>query len=93
MIFREALFRAPSEGTPPVIILRTSEERDRATGGGYAPQRRELERRLRGRYPVYARGAPTSEERVRYATYDECATERGDQAGAGSNAPDNQPTG
>jgi len=93
MLFREALFRAPSEGTPPVIILRTSEERDRATGGGYAPQRRELERRLRGRYPTYARGAPTSEERVRYATYDECATERGDQAGAGGNAPDNQPTG
>ncbi len=47
MLFREALFLAPREDTPPVIILRTPEERERVGGGGYAKERQELERRLR----------------------------------------------
>lgn len=75
MLFREALFRAPRAGIPSVIILRTSEERDRATGGGYARERREVERRLRERFPTHARAALTDEGRVRYMTRDECVEE------------------
>jgi len=75
MLFREALFRASRAGSPPVIILRTSEERDRATGGGYARERREVERRLRERFPTHARAALTDEGRVRYMTRDECVGE------------------
>jgi len=73
MLFREALFRAPYKGTGPVIILRTPEERDRATGDGYARERRELERRLRERFPAYARSALLGRVGVCYAAYDECA--------------------
>ncbi len=73
MLFREALFRAPYKGTGPVIILRTPEERDRVTGDGYARERRELERRLRERFPAYARSALVGRVGACYAAYDECA--------------------
>ncbi len=73
MLFREALFRAPYKGTGPVIILRTPEERDRATGDGYARERRELERRLRERFPAYARSVLVGRVGACYAAYDECA--------------------
>jgi len=73
MLFREALFRAPYKGTGPVIILRTPEERDRATGDGYARERRELQRRLRERFPAYARSALVGRVGACYAAYDECA--------------------
>jgi len=71
MLFREALFLAPREGVPSAIILRTAEERDRA--GRYARERRELERRLRARFPAYARAAPGGGVGARYLAYDECA--------------------
>ncbi len=73
MLFREALFRAPYKGTGPVIILRTPEKRDRATGDGYARERRELERRLRERFPAYARSVLVGRVGACYAAYDECA--------------------
>ena len=56
-----------------MIILRTVRERDRADGGGYAQERRELERRLRARYPVYARATLAGGPGARYAVYDEYA--------------------
>ncbi len=73
MLFREALFRAPYKGTGPVIILRTPEEHDRATGDGYARERRELERRLRERFPAYARSVLVGRVGACYTAYDECA--------------------
>ncbi len=73
MLFREALFRAPYKGTGPVIILRTPEECDRATGDGYARERRELECRLRERFPAYARSVLVGRVGACYAAYDECA--------------------
>jgi len=72
-LFRTALFRSPREGMPPVIILRTAEERDRALGGAYAKVRQELERRLRARFPAHARAILTDAGQVRYATCNECA--------------------
>ncbi len=77
-IFRTALFRAPSEGNTPVIILRTPEECARAAGSAYARERRELERRLRERFPTYARAALADGVGARYATYDEYAAELAD---------------
>lgn len=72
-LFRNALFRTPRAGMPPVIILRTAAERDRALGGAYAKERQELERRLRARFPAHARAVMTGAEQVRYATCNECA--------------------
>ncbi len=66
------LAKAP-KGTGPVIILRTPEERDRATSDGYARERRELERRLRERFPTYARAALAGGLGARYVAYDDCA--------------------
>jgi len=82
-LFRNALFRAPCEGAPAVIILRTTAERDRAIGGAYARERQELERRLRARFPAHARDALAGQGRVRYATCDECAAEIATGEGAG----------
>jgi len=83
MIFRTALFRAPGEGHAPVIVLHTAEEYGRAVGDVYARERRELERRLRGRFPTYARAALVDGAGTRYATYDECAADIA--AGASAN--------
>jgi len=83
MIFRTALFRAPGEGHAPVIVLRTAEGYGRAVGDVYARERRELERRLRERFPTYARAALVDGVGARYATYDECAADIA--AGASAN--------
>jgi len=82
MLFWEALFLAPREGPPPVTILRTAAERDRASSG-YAQDRRELERRLRARFPAYTRAA-LGGDGARHATYDECAAERADEGRGGT---------
>ena len=74
-IFRTALFRAPGEGRMPMIILRTPEECARAVGSAYARERRELERRLRERFPAYARATLIDAARTHYATYAEYAAE------------------
>jgi hypothetical protein len=79
-IFRTALFRAPGTQTPPVIILRTAEEHDRAVGDGYVRERRELERRLRERFPTYARASLTEGVRAHYVAYDDCAEQLADAA-------------
>ncbi len=79
-IFRTALFRAPGERTPPVIILRTTEERARAVGDGTARARREVERRLRERFPTYARAALAGGLSARYVAYDGCAEQPADAA-------------
>ncbi len=81
-IFRTALFRAPGEGHAPVIILRTPEECTRAGGSTYARERRELERRLRERFPTYARAVLADGVGARYATYDDCAADVAASAGA-----------
>jgi hypothetical protein len=86
MIFREALFRAPCTGAGPVIILHTPEECARATGDTYAWERRELERRLRERFPAYARAALVGRVGGRYAAYDECAAELAHGGSAGDDA-------
>jgi len=83
LLFREALFLAPRAGVPPVIILRTPAERDRARGGAYARERRELERRLRARVPAYTRAVSREGGETRYVTYDECAAEIAHSADAG----------
>jgi len=75
VLFRGALFRAPREGTPPVIILRTPEECARAVSGSHAKERQELERRLRARYPTYERAALVGKVGTLYAAYDEYAAE------------------
>ncbi len=79
-IFRTALFRAPGERTPPVIVLRTAEERARAIGDGSARARREVERRLRERFPTYARAALAGGMSARYVAYDDCAEQPADAA-------------
>jgi hypothetical protein len=86
LLFRGALFRAPRMGAGPVIILRTPGERDRAIGGGYAKERRELERRLRARYPAYARAALAGAPGTRYAAYDEYAAEPARSGDVGGSA-------
>ncbi len=89
-LFRTALFRSPHEGMPPVIILRTAEERDRALGGAYAKVRQELEWRLRARFPAHARAILTGAGQVRYATSNECAEELGRGRHEGDRALDKQ---
>ncbi len=79
-IFRTALFRAPGERTPPVIVLRTAEERARAIGDGSARARREVERRLRERFPAYARASLAGGMSARYVAYDDCAAMPADAA-------------
>jgi len=80
VLFRTALFRAPGERTPPVIVLRTAEEHARAVGDGSARARREVERRLRERFPTYARAALAGGLGARYVAYDDCAEQPADAA-------------
>jgi len=91
MLFRGALFRAPRARAGPVIILRTPEERGRAIGGGYAKERRELERRLRARYPAYARAALAGGVGTRYAISDECMAEIDHSGDVGPSEATDQP--
>ncbi len=79
-IFCNALFRAPGERTLPVIVLRTTEERARVVGDGYARARREVERRLRERFPTYARAALAGGLGAQYVAYDDCAEQPPDAA-------------
>ncbi len=67
--FREALFYAPREGEPPAVIFRQRGTLEQVTGAAYALHRAEIERRLRERFPQYAR----SVRPVAYLAYDDVA--------------------
>jgi hypothetical protein len=77
-IFRTALFRAPGERTPPRIVLRSADERARAVGDGSARTRREVERRLRVRFPAYARASLAGGMSAHYVAFDDCAEQPAD---------------
>ena len=53
-VFCHALFYAPRETTPPVVILRHRADQELAMCAGYAKHRAEIERRLCDRFPQYA---------------------------------------
>ncbi len=54
-IFARALFYAPRDDTPPVIIFRERTDHELAMGAAYAKERAEIERRLDDRFPAYRR--------------------------------------
>ncbi|HEX5502534.1 MAG TPA: hypothetical protein VFW96_07910, partial [Thermomicrobiales bacterium] len=54
--------------TPPVVIFPRSADRELAAGAAYRHHRADLERRLRDRFPRYAR-QPAG--RVLYVAYDD----------------------
>ncbi len=68
--FRDALFYAPRDTTPPVVIFRHRTEHALATGMAYAKHRAEIERRLCDRFPTYARTRMTVGQVV-YITYED----------------------
>jgi hypothetical protein len=54
-VFCHALFYAPRDMTPPVVILRHRGERELAMCAGYDKHRAEIEQRLCDRFPQYTR--------------------------------------
>ena len=54
-VFYHALFYAPREKTPPVIILRHRGDQELVMCAAYAEHRAEIEQRLCNRFPYYAR--------------------------------------
>ena len=69
-VFCHALFYAPRDMTPPVVILRHRGDRELAMCAGYDKHRAEIEQRLCDRFPQYARTRFTAGSTV-FVAYEE----------------------
>lgn len=85
-VYARALFYAPQDDTPPVIIFRERTDLELVVGAAYAKERAEIEQRLCDRFPAYRRACLAGRTAMYLAHDDILAALNASSAEAGTGA-------